>query len=418
MIKVADCIMGSGKSQAAIAYMNEHPEKKFIYITPYLDEVARVKKSCPNVNFAEPSDKLPQFNFSKTEHSAFLISVGRNIASTHALFRQYTPSMIEEIGFHGYTLIVDEALEVMSEAKYQASDVNILERAGYIQRNENGLYESTGHEYDNGRFRDLLRTIESNNLLEIKSDRGTSKRFYWTIPFPVLSAFSDVIILTYLFESQDLSYYLELNGATYVRLYVKKCEDGQYRFFDSPQSAPEYVKHIKEKVHVFECEEGREKYFTPFEKVHDVSESFVKTNVDGVTKLKSRIRSYLTYVFSDIPGDKIMWGSYSAGKKKLGGRGYMRKFVPFNSKATNKYKDRQVLVYAANVFQNPTKANYLGQVRDGGYDNDGYALSTMVQWIWRSAIRDGHEIWIYIPSKRMRDLLIKWMDDLQASVVV
>ena len=36
----------------------------------------------------------------------------------------------------------------------------------------------------------------------------------------------------------------------------------------------------------------------------------------------------------------------------------------------------------------------------------------MVQWIWRSAIRDGDEIYIYIPSKRMRTLLINWMESL------
>lgn len=42
MIKVCDAIMGSGKSSAAITYMNEHPDDKFIYITPYLNEVKRI----------------------------------------------------------------------------------------------------------------------------------------------------------------------------------------------------------------------------------------------------------------------------------------------------------------------------------------------------------------------------------------
>jgi len=44
---------------------------------------------------------------------------------------------------------------------------------------------------------------------------------------------------------------------------------------------------------------------------------------------------------------------------------------------------------------------------------DEAALSTMVQWIWRSAIRDGEEVWIYIPSKRMRSLLIAWIRDVE-----
>lgn len=45
-------------------------------------------------------------------------------------------------------------------------------------------------------------------------------------------------------------------------------------------------------------------------------------------------------------------------------------------------------------------------------DEDMYALSIMVQWIWRSAIRDGNEVYLYIPSSRMRSLLISWIDSL------
>ena len=44
-------------------------------------------------------------------------------------------------------------------------------------------------------------------------------------------------------------------------------------------------------------------------------------------------------------------------------------------------------------------------------DEDGYALSEMLQFIWRSAIRDGKEIWIYVPSIRMRGLLERWIDE-------
>ena len=36
----------------------------------------------------------------------------------------------------------------------------------------------------------------------------------------------------------------------------------------------------------------------------------------------------------------------------------------------------------------------------------------MVQWIWRSAIRDGNEVNLYIPSRRMRELLIGWIDSV------
>ena len=42
-------------------------------------------------------------------------------------------------------------------------------------------------------------------------------------------------------------------------------------------------------------------------------------------------------------------------------------------------------------------------------DNDAFALAEMLQWIWRSAIRDDKSINIYIPSERMRNLLIGWL---------
>jgi hypothetical protein len=44
-------------------------------------------------------------------------------------------------------------------------------------------------------------------------------------------------------------------------------------------------------------------------------------------------------------------------------------------------------------------------------DQELYALSEMVQFIWRSRIREGKEIMVYVPSKRMRTLLTDWLND-------
>ena len=40
-----------------------------------------------------------------------------------------------------------------------------------------------------------------------------------------------------------------------------------------------------------------------------------------------------------------------------------------------------------------------------------YALSELLQWIWRSQIRNGQPIDLYIPSKRMRTLLTKFLNN-------
>lgn len=101
-VKVCDAIMGSGKTEAAITYMNEHPERRFIYITPYLTEAARIRKGCPELHFVEPSNKLSEYKFKKTLHTAALIEEGRNITTTHAAFKNYTKETLAKIKELGY----------------------------------------------------------------------------------------------------------------------------------------------------------------------------------------------------------------------------------------------------------------------------------------------------------------------------
>ena len=95
----------------------------------------------------------------------------------------------------------------------------------------------------------------------------------------------------------------------------------------------------------------------------------------------------------------------------LTGKGYTNGFLSYNIRATNEYRKRTCLAYCVNVFFNPFMKNYF-LAYGVEVQEDVYALSEMIQWIWRSAIRDGEEIWVYIPSNRMRSLLENWLDDL------
>lgn len=83
-------------------------------------------------------------------------------------------------------------------------------------------------------------------------------------------------------------------------------------------------------------------------------------------------------------------------------------FVPSNAKATNKLVTRTKLMYGLNKFLRPSVVALL---RNRGFDvdEDQWALSELVQWIWRSAIRIGKPIQILILSKRMRDLFLAWL---------
>jgi hypothetical protein len=60
----------------------------------------------------------------------------------------------------------------------------------------------------------------------------------------------------------------------------------------------------------------------------------------------------------------------------------------------------------------PWAKNYLLKIGANDINQDMYALSVLIQWLFRSAVRKGEEVWIYIPSKRMRSLLERWLINL------
>lgn len=85
-------------------------------------------------------------------------------------------------------------------------------------------------------------------------------------------------------------------------------------------------------------------------------------------------------------------------------------FLAFNARGLNAWDDRHHIYYAVNIFQFP-RVNLTLKALECGYREEHFALSTMLQFIWRSAIRrPGEKITILIQSKRMRKLFLEWLN--------
>ena len=104
-----------------------------------------------------------------------------------------------------------------------------------------------------------------------------------------------------------------------------------------------------------------------------------------------------------------MWTTFEDFKNKCKGEGYSKGFVACNARATNNYKDRTTCAYLCDRYYNPVIKQFFID-KNVTIDEDTWALSELLQWIFRSAIREHKEINIYIPSKRMRELLLKWLN--------
>lgn len=408
-VKVCDSIMGSGKSQSAIRYMNEHPHKKFIYITPYLSETERIRKDCEALHFVEPSDKHKEYGFKKSVHTMALIARGKNISTTHQAFKGYTQETLDQIKRQGYTLIIDENVEILESFDYHPADLQLAIDAGYIKEN-NGVYSLAKEGYDGSALREMMTLLRSRELVKV-SDSADSPLFFWALPPSLLTSFKEVIILTYLFSGQSIRYFMDIYKIPYEFIGIERTQDGGYRFGKAPGYVPKYVKTLKDKLHILD----NEKMNCVGDGYYDLSMSWFKRNTKQVAKLKSNISNYYNNIYRDIPANKRMWGSYKGEMNKVKGKGYTKAFVTFNSKATNQYKNRDCLVYIANLFMNVNEKTFYN-LHGIEVDEDIYALSIMVQWIWRSAIRDGEEVYLYIPSRRMRELLIDWMDSISKGV--
>lgn len=407
MIRVCDAIMGTGKSSAAITYMNEHKDEKFIYITPYLDEANRIKEQCAEMHFMEPSNKIEEFNFKKSEHTAALIKQGRNIATTHQAFKMYSDEMLEDIHNYGYRLIIDENMDVLERYDYHIDDIKIAIDAGYVE-DVNGIYKLVRDDYSGVAFRELFKFMKCRDLVRMDCKDGTGgieRLFYWVLPPSLITSFKDVFILTYLFEGQCLHHFLEIYNLPYKYIGISKGEDGKFRFSDCNWYTPEYVKNLGEMIHIMD----NEKLNSVGDDINALSMSWYDKNEEEVERLKRNVYNYANNIWRGMPSDEKMWGCFKSYSHKVSGKGYTKSFLTFNTKATNKYRDKHYLMYIVNIFMNVSDKRFYQ--RNGiEVDEDAYALSVMVQWIWRSAIRDGDEIYLYIPSSRMRTLLLDWIE--------
>ena len=119
-VTIIDAPCGAGKTEYAIAYMNAHPENSFIFITPYLKEIERIKQGTKVAfydpkNYQRPDLLGGDFRLkSKLDDFNHLLAQGKDIATTHATFTAATQETINILEDNSYHLIIDEAVDVLT----------------------------------------------------------------------------------------------------------------------------------------------------------------------------------------------------------------------------------------------------------------------------------------------------------------
>ena len=385
-VNVVDAICGAGKSTSLINMINENSDDsvKYLYITPFLSEVERIKISCYKKHFKEP--RIVK-NKNKLMSIKELLKKGENIVSTHALFKKFTPEIISLIKEQNYILIMDEVADVVKTISITPDDLKtIMDK--YVEITDNNILRWTEEEYE-GKFEGYKEMIKNNRVQASIDRKGKAHSLVQFFPIEIFQAFKEVYLLTYMFNCQIQKYYFYIKNRHLTR--------------DKQEYNEKEIKSLIKICNVPKLNDIGEKRSS-------LSVSWFETAKEkDIEKLKNNIYNFFRNIV-DLPSGKTLWTTFKESKERLKGKGYAKSFVPLNIRATNNYIDRVAIAYISNRYLNPLIKSFFIN-NHISVNEDNFALSELIQLIFRSAIRNKKEILIYLPSKRMRGILQRWLDN-------
>lgn len=399
--------MGSGKSTWAIKYINANPQKKFLCVVPLLDECERYKENT-NIDIVDP-EKWGN----KWRHFKWLVENEQNIVTTHALIQKMDLDMLELLKSKDYILMIDECLDVLLPYKISKDDVRIIFNENLVSLDEDGflVWNEDKNPYK-GVYNDIKRLCSFKSLMGFKKDNSDelARILMWNFPVDFFKCFEESYIFTYLWEGSIQKSYFDIHGIEYKKYMLDKGELIEHDI------DLEYQKR-KNVVGLIDIYEGKfNNIGAKIGKSNPLSKSWYvdkkKKNIAIFEQLKNNTENYFRSV-TNTDGEYNMYTVFNTYQKYVKGRRYSRdkvNFVACNARGTNKYKNKKALAYLINFFITPDIKLFVEHYNIC-FDEDLYALSALLQWIWRSQIRDGKPIQIYIPSERMRGLLKHWINE-------
>lgn len=395
--------MGSGKSTWAINYINQNPDKKFLCVVPLLDECTRFKENT-SIDIIDPDTWG-----TKWKHFKYLVENEKNIVTTHALIQKMDLEMLELLKSKEYVLMIDECLDVLSPYKISKDDVKIIFNEKLVSLDENGfLVWNEDRKPYKGVYSDIKRLCSFKSLMGFKKDNSDelARILMWNFPVDFFKCFEESFIFTYLWEGSIQKSYFDIHGIKYQKYMLdsqKLIEHNIHLEYQKRQAV----------VGLIDIYEGKfNDIGTKIGKSNPLSKSWYTDKRKRNTSILNRVKSNTENYFRTITGTNSkdnMYTVFNSFQKNVKGKGYAKGFVSCNARGTNQFRDKSALAYLINFFILPEIKQFVNHC-NLQFDEDLYALSALLQWIWRSRIRDGKPIQLYIPSERMRGLLKDWIN--------
>lgn len=411
-ITILDSIMGSGKSTYLSNHINSNSSQKYIIVLPLLSECHRFAQTVPtsdkeptkpltngfgqvevrqdnpnascllHMNFKHPQTSR-QADGAKIHDLGRLLTAGHNIVCTHALFSSITDDLYPLLA--DYNLIIDEALNTFEE--YEDIDKDTL---GDDNQSWFTISKDNVITFNYQQFGVNIGFIKNHKEWIELSD---SKRLLWSGASVILKGFDTKIfnytksnlLCTYQYKGSMLDFYLNLHTSLDINVTTL-----------STNMNPSTLKPL---ITIIQGED-----------MNSVGNTLLSNNALKKDKtLHEELNDNLEIFFAHTKPCDRLYTCFKRDIKHYNPK-YLNQQLAFNTRATNEYADATRIAFLVDLYLSPELA-HLNDGLSNKVDKDMYALNHMIQFIWRSAIRRGQPITLYIPSKRMRTLLLNWLDD-------
>lgn len=417
-VEVLDSMMGSSKTTGIIKWIEQNPNEKYLYISPLLSEVeygGRIHRDLTTVSFETPSND----DVAKSDDLLCLLKDGRNIACTHSLYLGMTKEHLKAIEDGKYILLIDEEVDVIEGYnKYNKDDLDYLISKNDISFSESdGMISWIGQPCGKGaKYNEFMHLCNAKALYATKRNQAM---MVTQLPIKLITCAKRVIIMTYMFKGNILDCFLKLKGVPTKPFTDFKC-----------------VERTKEEIRKLVTLKPLPKELASISMSSSGYERMSKADCLKISKYIrntcQNVKATSQFVMYTFPKAKLTGEDRSKTKNKITPKGYtnfVEKIETINDKgemveetvkhscwlhsgcrATNDYAHKWCLVHCYDRYPLQSVANYLEDF-NCKIDNNVFALSELLQWVWRSRIRKGEPIVVAIGSKRMYNLFVDWLND-------
>lgn len=410
--RIIDRPCGHGKTTELIENLKAH--ETYLIIVPYLTEVIRVIEGAAKngIEIVEPS--LDCDGLTKREHLLQLVAARKNICTTHAMYPRLSEAAISG-AFRGYTVIVDEVVETVKPLSHNPSKGSWDKL--YVNKGFVTVDPETGQVFPTQQWIDEHAYISDSLSLEIYNAAKTgtlyvhdSNTLVWALPKQLLNAGKALLVYTYLSRGSLMVSYLDRVGI-------------HYQIDSIPAIELAYLKKANDLITVklmnnltdLKFSYGGQKAITygAAQKVARTLNNLASRDLKGVPRDDIIVTSSKEAWFEGSKSFDDLEGTgrrAKAGKFAKGSGLFNVNWLPNTTRGSNRWSHCSHVVYLYDQYTSPAVKNWLGMSGDW---QEQYALSEMVQLIWRSRVRKGHPITVYFASQRMYDLFTNWLNSVE-----